>query len=471
MSISSVNGGAAIDDGQLDVEIQIGESITASSATVTIKGVVQANVMVDNVTDKVLFNHIRGDMTLNSKGETPHTLAVEFIDEIVEIQVGYGQSNTFGFKTVDLNPNDTISESTSDILMINGAKTALTAATQTLTSDVPVDAGDSDCMIDLANYFREYANGRGTTDLEQVVMISGQGASSVIQLAEGTVPFISFEDDFTLICGFIVAAGKVPHVSIIDFTQGENESNTSTTAGYAGRLATTLYDPMVVFIKSITGQTDDPVMQNYVSTMHSNSNTNNNLNLIAIEQLAVQALRPDKIITTVHTGWVEHVTDGVHFSGKGQRYMRQMQAKFAAYTDLRPLEVSHQNRVGSTIELLIKGGIGDLQFDFTMHSSTTNQGMRVFNSSAAAVTISLVAIDNVSRKIVVTIADGGTNGPYTIDGCYFSNNALGGGQFHPNVVPITDSDTRDGVLSDSVSIGNQTLTNPVMPFNLTVLEP
>ena len=477
MSITSVNSSADITDGQLDVEIQMGEAITGSSATVTINNELQLNVAVDNVSDKILFNHRLGDMVLNSKGETAHILSVDFINEVVEVVVAYGQSNTFGWKTADLNPNDTVTESATDILMMNSGKTALIQATKQIPSDetASLAAGDSDCMLDFANYFRNYFNARGTTDLEQVLQVSGLGSSAVTDLADGTTPFTNWESDFTTLCGLITTAGKVPHVSTILYTQGEKDVNTSVETGWASRVATTIYDPMIAHIKTTTGQADDPIMQVAPLTMHSNYTTNGqDYNEIALEQLELQDLRPGRVKATVHTGWLEHSADGIHYSGKGQRYMRQMQAKFAAYTDLKPLTASHARRASSTIELRVNGGTGNLQFDYTTHASTTAKGIRVFNNVAAAVTISSVTLDNTNsydRRIVVTLADGGTNGPYTIDGSYFSDNGLGGGQYHANIVPITDSDTRDGVLSDSATIGNQTLTNPLMPFNLTASEP
>ena len=460
-----------IEDGEYDVHLNV-DAIVTEGAEVLIDGVRQLNVTVDSATNDIIFNHRRGDMRLNSKGEGAHSVSVKYTGPITEVIVSYGQSNNFGLKTADLSPNDTVNQSATDILMLNGAKNSLVAATSQITSDEGPTAGDSDCMIDLANYYRAYYNARGTLALQQVLSLGGLGASAITDLGDGTTPFTNWKADFTATCNLILASGRTPHVSHILYVQGEKDVNTSVEAGWGDRLVAQIYDPMIAHIKAATGQTDDPIMQLTVLSMHSNYTTNgNNLNEIAIEQLAAQNLRPGRIKATNFSGWFEHVTDGIHFSGEGQRLMRQMQAKFMAYTNMQPLTVSHAKRTDSVIGLYVEGGIGDLVYDYSMHASTTAKGIRVFNSSAAAVTISSVTLDNVNRKIDVTLADGGTNGPYTIDGSYFSNNELGGGQYHANIVPITDSDTtHDGSLSDSSSLGNPSLANPLMPFNLTVSE-
>lgn len=474
MGISSVNGGSPITDTQLDVVVQMDQAITDPSATVTINGDHQLNVVLDTTTDQVKFNHAKGNSPLNSKGEPSYQLQVSFSSsEIVEITVAYGQSNTFGWKTGDLNTPNTVNQSSSDILMLNSAKTALVAATDQITSDLSasLDSGDTDCMIDYANYFRQYYNSRGTNDLENVLQVAGAGSSTILDLASGTTPFTNWQNDFSTICTLITNAGKVPHVTNILYTQGEREVNTNTVSGWASRLVSNIYDPMVSYIKTTTGQTDDPIMQVVALSMHSTSNNFYDTNLIALEQLSAMELRPGKIKTTVFTGHMTHTADGIHLAGDAQRYMRQMQAKYAAYTDLMPLQVQNAKRSGSNVELYIKGGTGNLQFDYSLHSSTTAKGIRVFNSSSAAVTVNSVTLDNVNRRVVVALADGGTNGPYTIDGSYFSNNQAGGGQYHANIVPIVDSDSRKGTLSDCTALGNADLWNPLMPFNLTVEEP
>lgn len=464
---------ATLSDGDYDVEVALGQPVQ-QGVFVTIDGVRQINATADSATDSVIFNHNRGSMRFNSKGEPDHDLQVYLTGKIVEIVVSYGQSNNFGFKTADLNPNDTVNQSGANILMLNSGKTALVAATKQVPSDVVLDAGDSDCMIDYANYFRKYYNDRGTLSLDQVLCLGGLGGSAITDIGDGTTPFSNWESDFTTICNLITAAGATPHVTHILYVQGEKEVNTSTVSGWASRLVSMIYDPMVAHIKATTGQTDDPIMQLTVLSMHSNYTGNgSSLNDIAVEQLSASALRPGKIKASVFTGWCEHVTDGIHLSGKGQRYLRQMQAKFAAYNNMKPLTVRHARRVGANIELTCSGGVGSLQFDYSIHSNTTSKGIRVFNNVASAVTISSVTLNNTvahDRRIVVSLSDGGSNGPYTIDGGYYSNNQLGGGQYHQNIVPITDSDTtHDGVLSDSSSLGNPSLKNPLMPFNLSVI--
>lgn len=460
-----------ITDGQLDNVLSIGSPVGAS-AKVALAGVEQSNVCVDSVTDSVIFNHKRGTMRFNSKGEAAHELTVNFTNKVVLIFVGYGQSNTFGFKTADRNPNDTTSSDSVNIRMMNSGKTALVTATRQIPSpETPtLDVGDSDCMLDLANYYQNYFNARGDEQCEIALILGGAGGSAITTIGDGTAVFTTFKNDLAALCSLIVAEGKVPLVCDILYTQGEKEVNTSTVPGWADRLITYIYDPMVAHIKATTGQAYDPIMQLMILSMHSNYTLNGSaFNDIALEQLRAQSLKPGEIKGTCFTGWSEHAADGIHLSGKGQRYMRQMQAKFAAYTDLRPLTIAYAKLVGGQIQLYVVGGSGNLQFDFSVHVDTTAKGMRVFNNTQSAVTISSVTLNNTNRAIIVDLADGGTNGPYTIDGSYYSNNTLGGGQYHQNIVPVTDSDTRNGVLTDSVSLGNQDLRNPLMPFKLTTV--
>ena len=58
-----------------------------------------------------------------------------------------------------------------------------------------------------------------------------------------------------------------------------------------------------------------------------------------------------------------------------------------------------------------------------------------------------------------------------MDGSYYTTNALHasntGGQYNTGRVPITDTDTRAGTLTDSVNHGNPDLYNALMPFRIT----
>lgn len=392
---------------------------------------------------------------------------------IVEIVVFYGQSNTFGVRTAESTAiDDAVNSDGTKIRMLNATFDGLVAASELINTRADasweaLDSSDTSGAISYANYYRDHKAKQGNPNVDMVVMLNGAPSSTAAQLSQGTSPYTDWDTDIAAIVGLIQAEGKTPVVNHIIYGQGERDISEDSEAGWDARVVNDIYTPMVTRIKALTGQTNDPTMQiNVISAMYTTST-----NTLAFEMYDAGLLNSN-VKVTAYSGYAEHYTDTLHYSGLGQRYMCQQNAKFAVYDTLEALKVSSVVLVGSTLELTVTGGYGDLQvvMPVGMSSVPTDHNFRAFEGGTNAVSITNVTLDNVNRKIILTLADGGVGSNYTVDGSYYTTNALGsntGGQYNTGRVPITDTDTRKGELSDSATHGNPDLFNPLMPFRFT----
>lgn len=393
----------------------------------------------------------------------------------VWLELFYGQSNNFGVRGAESGaPDDAVNQSASSIRMLNATFDALVAASELINTRADatweaLDSSDSAGCVSYANYLRARKVAAGEIDFEQVLVLNGQPSSTVAQISQGTAAYNDWVTDITTAVNLIIAEGKTPRVARILYAQGERDISESSEANWANRLIDNVYTPLVSTIKTLTGQTEDPVMHvDVVSAMYT-TNTND----LALEIQRAATLNSN-IKVGPYAGFASHYTDALHYDGEGQRYMRQMNAKMAHYSDLVALTVSTATLVGSTIELQVVGGLGDLRetLPVGMSSAPTDYNVRVFDGGVTPIAVTGVTLDNVNRKVILDLADSGAGSGYVVDGSYYSANTISatntGGQYNTGRVPITDSDPRKGTLSDSVNHGNPELFNPLQPFRLTV---
>lgn len=392
---------------------------------------------------------------------------------IVEIVIFYGQSNTFGVRTAESGAiDDAVNYNGTQIRMLNATFDGLVAASELINTRADatwtaLDSSDSSGLISYANYFLRAQEKGGNPNHEMVLMLNGAPSSTAAELSSGTQPFIDWDTDITEIVSLIQAEGKTPVVNRIIYGQGERDIYNNTEPAWADRVNNNIYSPMVTRIKALTGQAHDPVMQiNVISSMYED-----NTNDLALEMYRARTVNSN-LKVTAYSGYAEHYTDTLHYSGLGQRYMCQQNAKFAYYDTLEALQVSSVDLVGTTLELNITGGLGDLQvvMPVGMSSVPTDHNFRVFESGSTPVSVTNVTLDNTNRKIILTLADGGIGSNYVVDGSYYTDDNVGantGGQYNTGRIPITDTDTRKGELNDSATHGNPDLFNPLMPFRFT----
>jgi hypothetical protein len=385
------------------------------------------------------------------------------------IHVFYGQSNTYGSRAFDSGAvDDAVNQDPDSIRMLNSNFDGLVSAAELVSNSAmaswsKLTSEDTSGLISYANYMYDRLPNN-----PQVVMLNGSPGTVLDGMSSGTSPFSLWQTQFDATVGLLQAEGKTARVDHIIYVQGESDILHNNEDGWADRLNNNVYVPMVAHIKSQTGQTNDPVMLvTVISSMYTL-----NYNDLALEMMRANSVNPN-IKVSAYSGFIDHHTDAQHYTGQGQRHLMQMQAKFSYYSELEALQVTSAEVQGSTIELQVSGGEGDLKVTLPigMSSAPVDHNFRVFDDGITPISVTNVTLDNINRKIVLELADSGSGINYTVDGSYYTTNALHpdntGGQYNTGRVPITDSDPRKGNLNDSQNHGNPDLFNALMPFRIT----
>ena len=201
-------------------------------------------------------------------------------DPATQIQIFYGQSNTYGSRAFDSGAvDDAVNQNPSGIRMLNSTFNALVPAEELISNSAQatwsqLTDDDTAGLISYANYM--YAR---QPTVEQVVLLNGSPGTILDGLAQGTTPYNLWVSQFNSAVSLLQGEGKDARVDYINYIQGESDILNNNESGWADRLNNTIYTPMVAHIKSQTGQTHDPVMLvTVISSMYTT-----NVNDLALE--------------------------------------------------------------------------------------------------------------------------------------------------------------------------------------------
>ncbi len=235
----------------------------------------------------------------------------------------------------------------------------------------------------------------------------GKGGQAIVNLIKGTVPYQRMLDHVTNSVRLCAAMGKTHAEFVAFWKQGETDYNANTSR-------IDYYDMALQYIKdsaedkkSITGQDFNPLFISYQLSTHKTYNRTVPVIALALRDLALAGFSwmsaPGYIM--------DYNTDNVH----AINYSYQMWAKYDAIVAFKilmddlnnrdrgqhRLDVINEVRQGSLINWTLNP-IGELKFDTSWVTATTNMGIDIHNKTTGALVDIITGVSIVgSNKITI----------------------------------------------------------------------
>ncbi len=282
-----------------------------------------------------------------------------------------GQSNSTGH-------NNTLQPPliNAQAFMVNGGVRAGQSSPSTaipagnLTSLVPL-AESADASADAETMSSGFAyrvaarlNAKGYAP-ELCVGVSGQNSTAYSGIAKGTQPYTNAIDIATAFYGLAPSPTVFPSVMLVHGEDDDRIQNTS----YAANLAT-LQANYESDLKTISGQWQGiPLITSQIASWASNGTYDHAVPTTPLQvEIAAQA-NPGKIINAC-PGYFFPYTDGLHFTGPGQRWHGEYYSKaldsYFSTGDFKPLRPLTVTRSGLTVTVTFNVPKGPLVFDTTL---------------------------------------------------------------------------------------------------------
>lgn len=222
----------------------------------------------------------------------------------------------------------------------------------------------------------------------------GHGGRTVAQLSKGTGDYQVLADDLTFGASLAAAANRTYQIGAIAWTQGESDYLATTTAAAYTATFGQLVNDMRADAVAASGQPIAPIVITYQVASHRTAGVDHPN--IALAQLAYAEANPIKAILACPM-YPFTYSDGFHMTGQsyklygaylGLAYKRAVVDQ-TPWSPLKPISVFKQGRQAL---VRFKVPFGDLKFDTTQVTATSNMGFELVSSTNTALAISSVEI-------------------------------------------------------------------------------
>lgn len=280
-------------------------------------------------------------------------------------------------------------------------KVSISPAGGAKLSETPA-SGFSETFIDLLIKENKFVYDKAkkrfkNRNLRLLISSPAQGSTSVLDLTNSDLYWTRFKKDVTEGKRLADSVGKIYNVPCILWNQGERDVDNKTPAELYQQQLKDLQKKADVFIKSVTGQTNDVKLILYQTVSHNVRKTKTYID-IANAQYHVAKTDPD--ITMSNTTYqLQFLKDNVHFTNIGSKLNganHAIAAKRLIVDKLnwRPINVERIDYSGGKITLHLHVPVPPLVFDEVAVTNPGNYGFSVFDKENKPVTINSVAIVN-----------------------------------------------------------------------------